>query len=164
MVGTSAVAYIDLVSSTRYSGSVRGYIKVEETNGETVLHSLIVGIRNVGSGPQIYYEYDGSFEDVWSASYQMFYHFWISHDSTDIYTVHWGGTGTTYSASVQGAPGYSTLESFFAQSTSTNTTCNAMDYYFRSLSPWTTGQMGPVADSPYKLKTFSSTEFEGYGP
>lgn len=156
-VGASASTGVDLVSDSIFGGSVRGFISVD-TNNDT--NNLIVGIRDTGSGPQIYFEQNGVFHGTWSVNYQQFYSVSISRDSTNGYTAHWNGH--SYSATL--GPNSNNETDFFATSSNPGTNCNGMDFYFRNLSPWTTSQMTGFPFLPYQLNTISDTEFEVHGP
>jgi hypothetical protein len=169
-VGHALFGYIDLRSDTVVTpGNVRGFLEVEETNGETSFHSLTVGVRDTGGGPKVYYEYDGVTEDTFPISFGHSVHVWISHTDTNDYTVHWEGTSTTFTAKVQGDAGFpDTLEGYFASAKNDNgPTCEAMDFSFYGLSPYTTSEMGGSNNTytaPYALSGITDTSFVFSGP
>jgi hypothetical protein len=163
-VGQSVSAGIDLVSSHLYGGSLRGYIQVI-TGTASNPDRFTAGIRNTGSGPQIYFEHNGTFLGTWNVSYGTFYGLSISHDSSNpnIYIAHWDGGGVSQVLTM--APGaVDTVFSTMSNNTA-GTTCNDLDFYFRNLvSPFDVNHMQEFVSNPYLVHTFSASEFEVHEP
>jgi hypothetical protein len=157
LVGNSATAAIDDVNDTVYGGSVRGRIAVDTNYGAS---SLTVGIRNTGAGPKLFFELNGVTENTWAVNYSQFYTVSISHDSSSVYTAHWGSH--SYTATL--GPSGENETDFLASSSNPGSQCNVMDFQFHNVGPWGTSAMNGWSYLPYQLNTESDTAFEFYGP
>jgi hypothetical protein len=161
--GGSIGAVISLSSgSHRYSGSMRGFIEVSDAYDES--NNLIVGIRDVGSGAQLYVENDGSFSGVTNVSMGPGYSVYLDHGSGNNWTAWWYNGVYNYhlSVTISGTP----VSIYEAHTQTTDSTCNQFVYGFTSVSPYSLGSMGETDNSSgiYLINPLSSSSFTVYGP
>jgi hypothetical protein len=161
-VGQSVNAHIEMASDHVYPGdNVRARLTVV-TGPPSAYDFLHVGIRDFGSGPQLYMEHNGTFHGAWNVSYGVAYHVWISHDSTNVYTTHWSSV-PSWSQTMSASAGSNRTE-FMGIANNISGNCNAFDAYFTSLTPWNVDSMRQLKYAPYSIHTISSTAFETDGP
>jgi hypothetical protein len=164
-VGSSEGAAVSISSgSTRFSGSIRVFLEVIDPYAPS--NNLIVGIRETGSGPQLYVENNGTFVSgsISNVSEGPGYQVYLDRLGTNTWEAWWYDFPYNYhyTATVDGAN-----TSFFAHTETTNSTCNSFVAGFSNITPWSVGSMGQVNNSGgiYIVNNHvSSSAFTVYGP
>lgn len=148
--------YVDVEynSGTVYGdGHIAGWVGVDDGGG---IHGYWIqaGVRNFGSGPELYIEYDtpSTGQKVISegaASAGVHYSAFVEKISYGVWTASIGGHSLGYNVSLSGMSETQYMgESVNGSSTNT---CNAMNFYFSAASPWVTSLMNQVALPPYQV-------------
>jgi hypothetical protein len=151
-VGQTASVNIDLKPVTRNnSGDVRSVLEVVSNT-----QSLNIGMIVDGSGPQLYIEYTGSFEDKWAANYNTNYTVHIERTGTDEYKA-WNGTHSeTHSVSQAGRG----VDMGTHIGNADGSSCNTFTSEFTSTSPWGPSGMDHVPALGYYADKTGSNSFE----
>ena len=155
-VGQSAGAFVMMYSETRYAGDIREYVGIQDQSG----NSAYVGIRDTGSGPQLYYEQNGTFSGVKAASLNTNYYVHINHDTSGQWSMHIDGDDINWLVTepTTATPLYRTKTS-----RPTSGPCNVFDNYEFGVVEPALSTMNLAQNGPYSVNKLNATDFEMHG-